>query len=80
VRGTCADIRTHGARPVAFGALFVFGGAADRFAASEHAPLEAIARVNYDLWLPADCPHCRAGLAFENVSDAPAPPPPSRVA
>lgn len=70
VRGTHADLLACGARPVALGALFVFGGAAARFAADNHLALEGIAPMEFSLWPPADCPLCRAGVPVEKVSDA----------
>lgn len=74
VRGTYADLLAGGARPVAIGALFVFGEAAGKLAAERHLALEGIARMDFRLWQPAECPLCRAGVPLEKVSDA-APPP-----
>ena len=71
VRGTYADLLACGARPAAFGALFVFGKAAAQFAAEKGLPLEAVAQIAYDMWKPAECPLCRAGVAVEVVSDKP---------
>lgn len=71
VGGTHADLLACGARPVALGALFVFGDAAARFAAEKKLPLEAMVRMPLGLWKPAECPHCHAGMPFEHVSDAP---------
>lgn len=70
VRGTYADLLGCGARPVALGALLVFGGAAAKFAAESGLALEGIAAMDFGLWLPTDCPLCRAGVALEKVSDA----------
>jgi orotate phosphoribosyltransferase len=69
-RGTHADLLACGARPVALGALFVFGDAAARFAADKGLALEGIAQMSFGMWPPADCPLCKAGVAVENVSDA----------
>jgi hypothetical protein len=33
-----------------------------------HFRVEAVARDDYDLWLPADCPLCAAGLPLEDVA------------
>jgi orotate phosphoribosyltransferase len=68
VRGTYADLVACGARPVALGALVVFGDAAARFAAETGLALEGIERMPFDLWLPADCPLCRAGVALDQVA------------
>ncbi len=71
IRGTHADLIACGARPVAMGALFVFGEAADKFAAEHRLGLEAIARMSFGIWKPTECPMCRAGVPLEKVSDSP---------
>jgi orotate phosphoribosyltransferase len=71
VRGTHADLVACGARPVAIGALFAFGGNAASFCAAHGLALEAIAAMEFPIWAPAECPLCRAGVPFERVSDAP---------
>ena len=68
-RGTWADLVARRARPVALGALIVFGDAAAHFAAEHGLALEGIAQMSFGMWLPTDCPLCRAGLAVETVSD-----------
>ena len=70
LRATHADLLACGAQPVALGALFVFGDAAAPFAAAQNLPLEAIVRLPFHLWPPAECPLCRAGIALEKVSAA----------
>ncbi len=69
VKGTYADLLACGARPVALGALFIFGDAAAAFAAEKNLPLVGLARMSFGLWHPDDCPLCRAGLAVEVISD-----------
>jgi orotate phosphoribosyltransferase len=68
VRGTYADLIACGSRPVALGALIVFGDVALRFAAESGVALEAIETMPFDMWLPAECPHCTAGVAFDAIS------------
>ncbi|MEP6694866.1 MAG: phosphoribosyltransferase family protein [Chloroflexota bacterium] len=65
VRGTYADLIACGSRPVALGALVVFGEAAARFASETGLALEAIERRHFDMWLPADCPLCRSGVTLD---------------
>lgn len=68
LRGTFAELRAHGAEPVAAGALLVLGSAgADHFAALG-VPVEAVARDAYTLWLPAECPLCARGVPLEDVA------------
>lgn len=69
-RGTYADLVACGARPVALGALFVFGEGAVQFAREKSLALESITQMDFGLWPPVDCPLCRAGVAVERVSDA----------
>jgi orotate phosphoribosyltransferase len=68
VRGTYTDLIACGARPVALGALIVFGDAATAFAARMGLALEGIERTPLDMWRPAECPLCGAGIALETVS------------
>ena len=65
VRGTHADLIECGALPVALGALVVFGDAAVHFASANGLALEAIERVPFDMWPPAECPLCTDGAALD---------------
>lgn len=67
VRGTYADLIACGARPVALGALVVFGDAAARFAAENGLALEGIELMQLEMWRPAECPLCKAGVAMDRV-------------
>ena len=69
IRGSHADLLACGARPVVIGALFIFGGNADAFAASHGLAIEAIARMSFNAWPPRECPLCAAGAPLESVSD-----------
>ena len=68
VRGTYADLVACDARPVALGALIVFGDAAVGFAAGSRLALEAIDRVPLAMWLPADCPLCGRGVPLDTLT------------
>jgi orotate phosphoribosyltransferase len=68
-KGTHADLLACGAKPVACGALIIFGHAADKFAADHDLNLEGIARTSFNLWQPEECPLCKAGRPMEKVSD-----------
>ena len=65
VLGTHADLIACGALPVALGALIVFGDAAAQLAADNGLALEAIEQMPFDMWLPANCPLCRDGVALD---------------
>ncbi len=66
VRGTIGELRACGARPVAAGALLVLGSAAASWCAGQNLPLETIARLPNEIWAPAECPLCAAGVPLED--------------
>jgi orotate phosphoribosyltransferase len=70
VRGTYADLIACDATPVVLGALIVFGEGSAPFAVEKRLAIETIARMPFDMWKPAECPLCKAGVAVEKVSDA----------
>jgi len=68
LRGTYSELLTHGAMPVVAGALLVLGSTGLSFFAKEGVAVEAMAREDYDLWLPEMCPLCVAGQELEDVA------------
>jgi orotate phosphoribosyltransferase len=70
VRGTLSDLEKLGARVVAIGALLVLGDAFVDFAAERQLPLEALQRMPYSLWPPAQCPLCIAGEPLEILDNS----------
>ena len=68
LRGTYADLRSHGAEPVVAGALLVFGTLGADFFAQQRVAVEAVARDEYALWPPDVCPLCRSGVKLEDLS------------
>ncbi len=68
LRGTYTEILSYGAEPVVAGALMILGDTGATFFAERAVPVKAVAREDYKLWLPADCPHCAAGAPLENVA------------
>ena len=68
LRGTRAALQSHGAQPVVAGAMLVLGTAGAAYFAAQQIAVEAVARDAYELWLPADCPHCANGVALEDVA------------
>lgn len=70
VRGAYADLVACGARPVALGALIVFGDAAARFAEDMAIALEGVERTPFAVWQPVDCPLCKSGVPLERVAAA----------
>jgi orotate phosphoribosyltransferase len=66
VRGTYSEMRACGAVPVVVGGLLQLGSAAGRFFDAEGVPLEAVVQMDFDLWVPAECPLCAAYTPLEN--------------
>jgi len=72
LRGTFAELAAHGAEPVVAGALLVLGTTGADFFTERGVAVEAVARDEYPLWLPATCPLCAAGEPLEDVAAPPA--------
>ncbi|MBA3498342.1 MAG: orotate phosphoribosyltransferase [Gemmatimonadales bacterium] len=61
LRGTYAELLAHGAVPVAAAALLILGDVGAGFFTREHVAVEGVARGEYQLWTPDECPRCAAG-------------------
>jgi orotate phosphoribosyltransferase len=70
VRGTHAELLTHGARPVVVGALLALGTTTAGFFAPLEIPVASVAQLPYDVWRPVDCPLCGWGAPLEDVTAA----------
>jgi orotate phosphoribosyltransferase len=70
LRGTYAELQSHGAQPVVAGALLQLGDAGAQLFAQSGVPVEAVAHDDYTLWLPAECPLCAAGTPLERAGSA----------
>jgi orotate phosphoribosyltransferase len=71
LRGTYVELQAHGAVPVVAGALLVLGSTGASFFAQHGVAVVAVARDEYALWLPDDCPLCKSGLPLEDVAAPP---------
>jgi orotate phosphoribosyltransferase len=67
LRGTYTALRAHAAVPVVAGALLVLGTKGAAFFAEQGVPVEAAARREYQMWTPAECPHCAAGVPLADT-------------
>ncbi len=65
---TFAALTALGARPVAVGALLILGDTALPFFAANGLAVESVARLANELWKPAACPLCAAGVPFSSPS------------
>ena len=70
LRATYAELQAHGAEPVVAGALLVLGTTGIGFFAAQDVPVVCGARDDYPLWLPDECPLCRAAEPLEDPSSA----------
>jgi hypothetical protein len=68
LRGTYDELQAHSAVPVVAGALLVLGSVGVSFFAQRGVGVEAVARDEYELWAPAECPLCVGGLPLEDVA------------
>ena len=67
-RATFAALTALGARPVAVGALLILGETALPFFAANRLAVESVARLANELWEPAACPLCAAGVPLSSPS------------
>jgi orotate phosphoribosyltransferase len=66
LRATSEELRSHGATPVAVGALLILGGVGARyFEETEGLPVEAVVRDELEIWSPSECPLCAHGVPLE---------------
>ncbi|MPZ35782.1 MAG: orotate phosphoribosyltransferase [Rhodospirillales bacterium] len=65
-RATFAALAALGARPVAVGALLILGETALPFFAANKLAVESVARLTNELWEPAACPLCAAGVPLSS--------------
>lgn len=66
VRATAAAALAAGGLPVVVGALLALGTVALDYFHAQSIPVETLVRREHTLWMPADCPLCRAGLPLED--------------
>jgi orotate phosphoribosyltransferase len=66
VRATVSELNAAGATTVVVGALMLLGNQASEYFSARDIPLVACSRQNFNLWSPAECPLCRAGVKLEN--------------
>lgn len=65
VRATTAAVTAAGGAPVVIGALLALGTVALDHLAAQALPVETLVQRAHTLWMPTDCPLCRAGVPLE---------------
>ena len=65
LRGTLAELRSHGAVVAVAGALLQLGDTGAALLAAAGVAVESVSRDEYSLWLPADCPLCAERVPLE---------------
>lgn len=63
--GTFGELQSYGAVPVVGAALLVLGSAGADLFAQHGVAVEAVIRQEYDMWAPAACPLCTAGVPLD---------------
>lgn len=66
-RGTMAGLGALGAHVAVVGALLVLGTSMPELLLQQSIPLESIGHPSSNLWLPAECPLCAAGVPLEDL-------------
>ena len=67
---TYAALKSLGARPVVVGALLILGDKALPFFQANNIAIESITQLSNELWEPAACPLCAAGVPLSSPPDA----------
>ncbi len=65
MRGTYEALHAESAVPVVAGALLVLGSTGASYFEQQGVSVEAVARRDYELWVPSQCPLCAAGVPLE---------------
>jgi orotate phosphoribosyltransferase len=68
MRGTYEALGSCHALPIVAAALLVLGSTGADFFAERNVPVVAVARDEFDLWLPVSCPLCTADVPLEDVT------------
>jgi orotate phosphoribosyltransferase len=68
LRATYVELSAHGARVVAVGSLLTLGNVGAAYFTDLGLAVESVARADLEMWTPAECPHCAAGVAIERVA------------
>jgi hypothetical protein len=66
LRASFAELQSH-ADVVAVGALMQLGSVGANYFAEQNIPVKAVGQHAFDVWSPAECPHCAAGTPLEHV-------------
>lgn len=66
VRATASELTAAGAATVVVGTIVLLGNQATEYFSTLGVPLVALAREEFNLWAPAECPLCRTGAPLED--------------
>jgi orotate phosphoribosyltransferase len=68
VRATYGDLKICGARVAVIGALLALGSSVSSFASEQQVALKSTAHLANRLWVPSECPLCRARVPLESLA------------
>jgi orotate phosphoribosyltransferase len=71
VRATVSALNATGAATVVIGAIVLLGNQATEYFSTLGVPLVALARQEFNLWTPAECPLCRTEVRLEDPASSP---------
>ena len=66
VRATAAELKQAGATTVVVGSMMLLGNQAAEYFAERTVPVVSVAKQEFNLWSPGECPLCRSGTPLEN--------------
>ena len=67
LRATHSELRAKGHAVVAVGALLMLGTVGESYFVNQKLPVKAVLTDRFEMWQPADCPHCTAGVPLESL-------------
>jgi orotate phosphoribosyltransferase len=66
VRATAAELKEAGATTVVVGTMMLLGNQAAEYFAERTVPVVSVAKQEFNLWPPDECPLCRSDTPLEN--------------
>jgi orotate phosphoribosyltransferase len=66
LRATYAALHPH-TDVVVVGSLLQLGGVGASYFTEQRIPVKAVIQQAFEVWPPAECPHCAAGAPLESV-------------
>jgi orotate phosphoribosyltransferase len=75
LRATFDELQRQGARPVVAGTLLLLGSVGAELFTQHNVPIEAVARDDFTMWRPDECPLCASGSPIQDTGNPSRTPP-----